>query len=139
MRDFDIFVLKLNCFSSKSPRYKVPLLSYLRHNLVFWGVPLLFFPLRQGLCGVLNENSPHRLIYLDVWSSFGGTVWAGLGSEALLEEVGHWGGLCGVQNVSFQIAPSASRLWLRCKLTATAVVAHLSAYCCSPVHDGHGL
>ena len=92
------------------------LLSYLRHNLVFWGCPPTFFLLRKGLCRVLSENSSHRLIYSDIWSSFGGTVWAGLGGEASLEEVCHWGGLWGFEAVSL-----------------------LSAYCHSPLHDSHGL
>lgn len=31
------------------------------------------------LCGCLNENRPHWLIYLNVWSLVGGTVLEGLG------------------------------------------------------------
>ena len=42
-------------------------------------------------CGGLNENSPHRLIYLNTWSPVGRTVLEGLESMALLEEVCHWG------------------------------------------------
>ena len=38
----------------------------------------------------MNENGPHTLIYLNVWSSVGGTVWKELGGVALLEKVGHW-------------------------------------------------
>jgi hypothetical protein len=39
----------------------------------------------------LNENGPHRFIYLSAWSSVGGTLWEGLVGVALLEEVCHWG------------------------------------------------
>ena len=38
----------------------------------------------------LNENSHHRLIYLDTCSVIGGTVWEGLGGLAVLGEVCHW-------------------------------------------------
>jgi hypothetical protein len=31
-----------------------------------------------------------RLIYLNTWSSVGGTLWEGLEGVALLEEVCHW-------------------------------------------------
>jgi hypothetical protein len=37
----------------------------------------------------LNENGPRRLIYLNIWSPVVGTVWKGLGSAAILEEVCH--------------------------------------------------
>ena len=40
-------------------------------------------------CG-LNENDPHRLIYLNAWSPVGGTIWKGLGGVALLEKMCQW-------------------------------------------------
>lgn len=39
------------------------------------------------LCGDLNENDSHRLIYMYAWSPVGGASWEGLGDMALLEEV----------------------------------------------------
>jgi hypothetical protein len=30
-------------------------------------------------CGGLNENDPHRLMHLNGWSLFDGTIWEGLG------------------------------------------------------------
>lgn len=33
----------------------------------------------------LNENSPHRLIYLTTWSPVGVNVWDGLGGMVILE------------------------------------------------------
>ena len=41
-------------------------------------------------CGGLSENGPHRLMYLNTWSSIGGTVWEGLVGVALLEEMYYW-------------------------------------------------
>ena len=44
----------------------------------------------QYSCDGLNENGPHRLIYLNAWLRVGRTVWEGIGGVALLEEVCHW-------------------------------------------------
>lgn len=38
-------------------------------------------------CDGLNDNGPHRCIYLNAWSAVGGTVWRGLGGVALVEEL----------------------------------------------------
>ena len=35
-------------------------------------------------CGGLSENGPHRLMYLNIWFSIGGTAWEGLVGVALL-------------------------------------------------------
>ena len=43
-----------------------------------------------ALCGGLNENGSHGLIYLKACSPVGGTFWEGLRGVALLEEVCHW-------------------------------------------------
>lgn len=40
------------------------------------------------ICENKNENSPHSLIYLNVWTTVSGTVWEGLADMALLEECG---------------------------------------------------
>ena len=48
----------------------------------------------QGLqCGSLNENVFFRLIFLNVFSIAGRTVWERLRVVALLEKVCHWGRL----------------------------------------------
>lgn len=39
----------------------------------------------------VEENSSNRLIGLNAWFPVGGTLWAGLGGGALLEEVFQWG------------------------------------------------
>jgi hypothetical protein len=39
----------------------------------------------------LDENGPHRPMYLNAWLPVSGTVWEGLGGMALLEEVYHFG------------------------------------------------
>lgn len=31
-------------------------------------------------CGGWDKNGPYRLIYLNIWSSVGGTVWEGYGA-----------------------------------------------------------
>lgn len=36
-------------------------------------------------------------MYLNIYSQFGGTVWEGLGSVALLEKGCHWGQASGLQ------------------------------------------
>ena len=41
----------------------------------------------------LDENGPHKFLFVNAWSPVGGTVWEGLGGVALLKEVCHWGGL----------------------------------------------
>ena len=38
----------------------------------------------------MNKNGSHRLIYLNVLTPVGGTVWEGLVGVALLKEVCHW-------------------------------------------------
>lgn len=42
-------------------------------------------------CGGLDETGPYKFIYLNTWSSAGRSVWEGLGSVAVLEEVCQWG------------------------------------------------
>lgn len=49
---------------------------------------LTFEKLRTVACGDLNENVPHRLMYLYIWSSTG-TVWGGFRGMVLLKEVCH--------------------------------------------------
>ena len=48
------------------------------------------YPFDVRDCGSLNENGPHRLVYLSAWSIVGRTVLEGLGGVALLEKVCHW-------------------------------------------------
>lgn len=43
----------------------------------------------QEVCGRLNENGPHRFMYLNGWPSIGGTVYKGSGDMALLKGVCH--------------------------------------------------
>ena len=50
--------------------------------------------IKGGRCGGLNENGPHRLMNLNTRSTLGETVWEGLGSMALLEEVWRENILC---------------------------------------------
>lgn len=50
---------------------------------------LAFEKLRTVACGGLNENVPHRLMYLYIWSSIGGTVWGRFRGVVLLKEVCH--------------------------------------------------
>jgi hypothetical protein len=46
----------------------------------------------ESRCGSLNENGIYKLIYyLNTQSQVGGTIWEGLGSVAILEEVCPWG------------------------------------------------
>lgn len=69
----------------------------------------------------LNENSFHKVIYLNTWSTVGGSVWEGLGGVTMLEKV-CWGGGA----LRFQ------------KLTPFP---HVCLPPCrhAPCHDGHGL
>lgn len=58
--------------------------------IVLWrGFRLLFFFNHFGVnvCGSLNENGSHRLLYLNAWFTVGGTIWEGLKSVALLDDV----------------------------------------------------
>lgn len=48
-------------------------------RLTYILLDLLTSALLFGRCGGLNENGPHRLIYLKVWVPVGGTVWEGPG------------------------------------------------------------
>jgi hypothetical protein len=51
--------------------------------------------------------APHKLIYLDIWSLVGRTVWEGWGSVALLEEVS--------LGVSFEVSEDCyNSLWSLC-------------------------
>jgi hypothetical protein len=43
----------------------------------------------KGQC--LNESSPSKILYLNIWYPVGWTAWKGLEDEALLEKVCHWG------------------------------------------------
>ena len=43
----------------------------------------------KALYGSLKENGPHRLMYLNAWSSVSGTAWEELGDKAFSEEVHH--------------------------------------------------
>lgn len=52
-------------------------------------------------CGSLNENSPHRLVYLHAESLVGGTVLEGLGGANLLEEA-----VTGASSLGFQMSMS---------------------------------
>lgn len=69
---------------------------------------------------------PQRLIYLNIQSPAGGTVWEGSG--ALLEGWATGSGLLS--------SLSASCLWIRCDFSATALVLWLRALCHVPCHDG---
>lgn len=42
-------------------------------------------------CGGLNENVSHDIMYLDPWSSVGGTVWGDQGGETFMEKLCHQG------------------------------------------------
>lgn len=46
-----------------------------------------------GICGGLNESNPDRLLHLNAQYPVGGAVQNGLGSMALVEQVGHCGWL----------------------------------------------
>lgn len=77
-------------------------------------------------CG-WNENGPYRIMHVvSAWSHVGGSLWGGLGSVALLEEVSLEAGLeslqpcllavcalsfmLGVQDVNSQLAAPAAML-----------------------------
>jgi hypothetical protein len=55
--------------------------------------------LEKHLYGSLNEKWPPKLLCVNTWSSFGGTVWEELGCVALLEEVCHVVGLWGFKSL----------------------------------------
>ena len=50
--------------------------------------------------GGLNENGPHRLIYLKVEPLVNKFVWEGLGGVVLLEKVCHWGWVLRFQKLT---------------------------------------
>ena len=93
------------------------------------------------ICGGLNDSGPHRLKYLDVWSLLGGTIWEGLWSVALLEEVCHGDGSWGFKSPSH--SQLALLLPLACpsgyKLPATASEPRLPVCYHSLCHNGHVL
>lgn len=91
--------------------------------------------MRVKTCGDLNENGPQRgLSRKDLWGA------------VLLEQVCHWGrGRCEASKVNTKpcLFPppllsslSASWLWIKCKLLATAPTPCLSACCHVPRHHG---
>lgn len=43
----------------------------------------------HGWLWCLSENGPYKLIYLNAWSPVGETIWEGLGSVTLLDDVYH--------------------------------------------------
>lgn len=47
----------------------------------------MFIPIT---CSSLNENGPHRHMYLNTWYLVGGIVCEGLGGMVLLDDVCHW-------------------------------------------------
>lgn len=57
-----------------------------KHSLI-----LLFKDNFLCFCGDLDENSPHRLMCLSMWSLGDGTVQEGLEGVVLLEGIHHWG------------------------------------------------
>lgn len=92
--------------------------------------------------GCLNKNGHNRPICLNTWSSVAGTVWKGLRSITLLEEV-----IGGVLRMGWRfqkpLIPSKLSLLYACgqicKLSATALVLCLPACGHAPCHDNHGL
>jgi hypothetical protein len=71
--------------------------------------------------GSLNNNNPHRLIYLNTWSPVAQTVWEGLGDIALLKEVYH-GAVRFPEAQAISSASIFSVLCLRCESPGGALV-----------------
>jgi len=61
--------------------------------------------------GGLNENDPHKLIYLNAWSSVDGTVREGLGGVAFCRKYVTGGGLWGIKS-SCHSQCALSACWL---------------------------
>lgn len=80
-------------------------------------------------CSGLNENVPHRFMYLNIWCLDGETFWEGLRGVAFLEEVSLRAGfevskdLCHYQIVS---PPSPAPLFL-CLMLVDQCVIFISA------------
>ena len=79
----------------------------------------------------LNESGPQRLIYLNIRSPFGGTVWEGLGGVDLL-----WKGCVSGGGVGFKVSTAhartsltvpASNLRISYKVSVSALAPCLSA------------
>ena len=87
----------------------------------------------------MNENEPHGLIDLNVWSSVGGTVWEELEGVALLEEMCQRGKALRYQK------PTVFQNYFLCfevitqDMTSTALSSYIPALNHAPHHDGHGL
>ena len=88
-------------------------------------------------CGGLNNNSPHRLIDLNAWSSGCGTTKERLGHMALLEEVCHWRWALRFEkpSVSFFLLP----VDVDVELSTTSPVPCLHACHHASHHDDNGL
>jgi hypothetical protein len=88
--------------------------------------------------GGLNGNGPHKLIYLNVWSPIGETIWEELWDAVLLEEVYNWAwglkrpGQAQIFSFSGSHLPIGISAFSYCSWA-------MPAYCRTPCHANHGL
>lgn len=71
-------------------------------------------PIKQHVCGVLNETTFQRIIYFTAWYPADENVWKDEEGLVLLREVCHLGMLLRLQRImSLQVSFACTLLWVR--------------------------